>query len=125
MLRSILIVAVLMFSSYAIAHDSWISKGGYKSPPGATNPGEWCCGQGDCGVYLPDVPGKESKIKITAKGYELDAYFQIGNGRGAVIYQAVETVPFSDAIPSPDGAYWRCKAPSGARRCFFAPPPNG
>lgn len=35
-----------------------------------------------------------------------------------------ETVPFSEAMPSPDGEYWRCKRPDGSRRCFFAPPPS-
>lgn len=38
--------------------------------------------------------------------------------------QSIEMVPFADAQPSPDGAYWRCKRPDGTRRCFFAPPPN-
>jgi hypothetical protein len=35
-----------------------------------------------------------------------------------------EFVPMSEAQPSPDGAYWRCKRPDGTRRCFFAPPPG-
>jgi hypothetical protein len=35
-----------------------------------------------------------------------------------------EMVPFSEAQPSPDGAFWRCKRPDGSRRCFFAPPPG-
>ena len=35
-----------------------------------------------------------------------------------------ELVPFGEAQPSPDGAYWRCQRPDGSRRCFFAPPPN-
>jgi len=33
-----------------------------------------------------------------------------------------ETVPFNEAQPSPDGAYWRCRRNDGSRRCFFAPP---
>ena len=33
-----------------------------------------------------------------------------------------EVVPYSQSLPSPDGAYWRCKRPDGSRRCFFAPP---
>ncbi len=32
-----------------------------------------------------------------------------------------ETVPYSQSLPSPDGAYWRCKRPDGSPRCFFAP----
>jgi hypothetical protein len=35
-----------------------------------------------------------------------------------------EMVPFSEAQPSPDGAFWRCRRPDGSRRCFFAPPPG-
>jgi hypothetical protein len=30
-------------------------------------------------------------------------------------------VPFSEALPSPDGNYWRCQW-GGTRKCFFAPP---
>jgi len=32
-----------------------------------------------------------------------------------------ETVPYSEALPSEDGKYWRCQRPNGTRRCFFAP----
>ena len=35
-----------------------------------------------------------------------------------------EIVPYSQSLPSPDGAYWRCKRPDGTPRCFFAPPPG-
>ena len=43
-------------------------------------------------------------------------------GDGYLIF-GVEKIPFSEAQPSPDGAFWRCKRPDGTRRCFFAPPP--
>ena len=33
-------------------------------------------------------------------------------------------LPYSQSLPSPDGAYWRCKRPDGTPRCFFAPPPG-
>jgi hypothetical protein len=33
-----------------------------------------------------------------------------------------EVVPYNQSLPSPDGAYWRCKRPDGSPRCFFAPP---
>jgi hypothetical protein len=91
-------VIAALLSSSAIAHESWISKGGHKNVAG-----EWCCGEGDCFV----VPGTD--INITSHGYQLFGY---------------ETVPFSEAQPSPDGAFWRCKRPDGSRRCFFAPPPG-
>src|SRR5262245_60564855 len=82
--------------SPAWGHDSWISRGGYRNTSG-----EWCCGEGDCFV----VPG--DNVNITADGYRL---------------YGLETVPFQEAQPSPDGAYWRCRRNDGSRRCFFAPP---
>jgi len=82
----------------SLAHDSWISRGGHRNAAG-----EWCCGAGDCFV----IPG--DKISITAEGCRL---------------YGVETVPFGEAQPSPDGAFWRCKRPDGSRRCFFAPLPE-
>lgn len=82
----------------ASAHDSWISRGAYRN--GA---GEWCCGDNDCAVIPPN------QVKTNTTGYRL--------------YDS-ETVPYSEAQPSPDGAYWRCRRPDGSRRCFFAPPPG-
>ena len=87
----------LLVSTDLFAHDSWISRGALRN--GA---GEWCCGEGDCFV----VPSDE--VSMGATGYNI-----YGN----------EMVPFSEAQPSPDGAFWRCKRPDGSRRCFFAPPP--
>ncbi|MBI4275567.1 MAG: hypothetical protein HY659_12800 [Rhizobiales bacterium] len=98
--RSILIVAPSLFIvSFALAHDSWISRGAFKSP--ISN--EWCCGEGDCFVIPSD------SVQMNGVGYELFG---------------VEMVPFTEAMPSPDGAFWRCKRPDGSRRCFFAPPPG-
>jgi hypothetical protein len=97
-----LAILVAVFSltlvSEAAAHDSWISRGGLRN--GA---GEWCCGEGDCFVVPAD------QVRMGAAGYHLFG---------------AETVPFSEAQPSPDGAFWRCKRPDGSRRCFFAPPPG-
>jgi hypothetical protein len=76
----------------------WINRGGYRNVAG-----EWCCGEGDCFV----VPG--DAVSITANGY--------------MLHELGELVPFSEAQPSPDGAFWRCRRPNGSRRCFFAPPP--
>ena len=64
--------------------------------------GEWCCGEGDCFVIPPE------QVKMGGDGY---------------LIFGVEKIPFSEAQPSPDGAFWRCKRPDGTRRCFFAPPP--
>ena len=97
--RPLLVLAALtIVSPNLLAHDSWISRGGHRNAAG-----EWCCGVGDCFV----IPGQS--VSTTAQGYRL-----FGS----------ETVPYSEAQPSPDGAFWRCKRPDGSRRCFFAPPPS-
>src|SRR5437867_1747975 len=77
-----------------LAHDSWISRGGHRNAAG-----EWCCGIGDCYVII------QSPLA----------------GMGPVQHEAI---PFSEAQPSPDGEFWRCRRPDGSRRCFFAPPPS-
>src|SRR5712671_4081745 len=89
--------AIVLGCLDASAHDSWISQGGHRN--GA---GEWCCGAADCSMVEP--------VRVTDQGY--------------LILALGETVPFSEAQPSPDGKYWRCKRPDGSRRCFFAPPPS-
>lgn len=105
---------VLAFLSAARAHDSWISRGGLKN--GA---GEWCCGTGDCGVMVG------GRVSAVAGGYEVDADFAIEQYDGSTLIEHVrETVPYSEAMPSPDGAYWRCHRSDGTRRCFFAGPPG-
>jgi hypothetical protein len=95
---SFVFLALLLIGTDISAHDSWISRGGHRNVAG-----EWCCGDGDCFV----IPGEE--VRLMRDGYHLFG---------------VETVPFSETQPSPDGAFWRCKRPDGSRRCFFAPPPN-
>src|ERR1700674_1033635 len=87
-----------LVATASLAHDSWISRGLLRN--GA---GEWCCGEGDCFVVPSD------QVSMGATGYHLS-----GN----------EMVPFTEAQPSPDGAFWRCRRPDGSRRCFFAPPPG-
>lgn len=74
----------------------WIMKGQKRNAAG-----EWCCGEGDCFMVEP--------VRTTSNGYH--------------VLVTGETVPFSEAQPSPDGKFWRCKRPDGSRRCFFAPPP--
>ena len=85
-------------STAVLAHDSWISRGMFRNAAG-----EFCCGAGDCFI----VPAEQ--INVTGAGYLL-----FGS----------EVVPYSEAQPSPDGAYWRCKRRDGSRRCFFAPTPS-
>jgi len=97
--RSLLALLPAYFvASVALAHDqaSWILKGGLRNAAG-----EWCCGEGDCFV----IPSEQ--VSVSSNGYRL---------------YGLETVPFNEVQPSPDGVYWRCKRPDGTRRCFFAPP---
>jgi hypothetical protein len=98
--RLALVFATLAFAipTATFAHDSWISRGGHRNAAG-----EWCCGEGDCFV----VPSEQITM----------------DGSGYIVFGA-EKIPFTEAQPSPDGAFWRCKRPDGSRRCFFAPPPS-
>ena len=101
--RSAVLIPMLLAGSLALipvalAHDLWISRDALKNAAG-----EWCCGEGDCFV----IPSEQ--VVMNGKGYELFG---------------VEAIPFNEAQPSPDGAFWRCKRPDGTRRCFFAPPPS-
>lgn len=65
--------------------------------------GELCCGERDCARVADD------DVITTARGY--------------VIRSTGETVPYSEALPTPPdiGGYWRCDW-GGVRKCFFAPP---
>jgi hypothetical protein len=85
--------------SLASAHGpaEWIQRGGHRNAAG-----ELCCGERDCA----EIAGED--VNITGAGY--------------FVRSIRETVPFSEALPSPDGHYWRCQW-GGARKCLFAPPP--
>ena len=109
---------LLWFVRPAAPHDSWISRGGLRNPVTS----EWCCGEGDCGLVLEPARA----VTVTVSGYHVHGTVRIeGAGEDGATLQAVdELVPYAEAQPSPDGAYWRCKRPDGTRRCFFAPPPN-
>jgi len=93
------VTTMLAAGSLASAHDLWINQGGYRNAAG-----EWCCGAGDCFMVPKD------DVSTSGIGYVLRNYSEV--------------VPFSEAQPSPDGAFWRCKRADGSRRCFFAPPPG-
>ncbi len=108
--RLLVLFALLLTTSLAFAHDSWISSGGHRNAAG-----EWCCGEGDCFAIPADsveyglgqLASKDGSPAVW--GYKL---------------HGVEFVPESEAMPSPDGKFWRCQRPDGTRRCFFAPPPG-
>ena len=93
------LTAMAMFSlQFAYAHGpaAWIQSGNFKNAAG-----ELCCGERDCFEL------SEADVKITAAGY--------------YVVSIKETIPFSEATPSPTGTYWRCQW-GGMRKCFFAPP---
>jgi len=108
-------LAATLILAPALAHDSWISKGGLRNAAG-----EWCCGQGDCALLDREA------VTETAGGYRLHGWGTVFGGAdtGNLRIQVDETVPFSEAMPSPDGAFWRCHRPDRTRRCFFGPPPG-
>jgi len=91
-----LVALLTLWLGRADGHDIWISQQARRNPAG-----EWCCGEGDC--FVAD------KLQETKDGYLLP------NG---------ELIPFSEAMPSMDGAFWVCRRPDGTRRCVFAPPPG-
>jgi hypothetical protein len=93
-------LALALLTSAAAAHDEaeWIQHGGYRNAAG-----ELCCGERDCAA-LPN-----GDVSATAAGY--------------LIRSIAEIIPFAEALPPPDGRYWRCEW-GGRRKCFFAPPPN-
>jgi hypothetical protein len=95
--------ALLWWAFFMPVHGDawWIEQGRYFDPRG----GGLCCGEQDCKV----VPS--SDVMATSAGY--------------YIKSLKETIPYSEAQPSPDGQYWRCAWPRlEDRKCWFAPPPG-
>ncbi len=118
--RSLLVLVLSLLCYSAFAHEVWISRGAFKNPAG-----EWCCGAEDCGVVSPNA------VKAGIGGYSVRGPVTYGeavtgNSHDGPTHQETvnEVVPYSQSLPSPDGAYWRCKRPDGSPRCFFAPPPG-
>ena len=95
-LFGIVLIWGIASTALAVAHESWINRGGYRN-----SAGEWCCGENDC--ETPD------QIAVTGKGW---------------VIEGKEFVPFEEATPSPDGKIWICRRPDHTRRCVFGPPPG-
>jgi hypothetical protein len=98
----------------ALAHNTWISRGAHQGKGQAA--GEWCCGEGDCGEL------DKGSVTAASDGYRVRGYVTIMGTKARIWIE--ETVPYSEAQPSPDGIYWHCHRPNMTRRCFFAPPPG-
>jgi len=98
LLVALVLLGLALWVTASSAHGpaEWIQRGGYKNAVG-----ELCCGERDCFEVEP--------VRATESGYFLPVYG--------------ETIPYSEAMPSPDGKYWRCHW-GGQRKCFFAPPPS-
>jgi len=98
----------------AVAHGSgeWVAQSGLRNAAG-----QLCCGEKDCGVLV------DGKVSARVDGYQVDGVFEVTFGDEKTRIQVREFVPYSETLPSPDGAYWRC-AWGGERKCFFVPPPG-
>ena len=135
-----LLGAALIALAPALAHGpaDWIMQGQHKNTAG-----EWCCGEADCFVVTgvatvtTPAPGYRLKGSILEDGRERpddkdgrerpddkDGRERPDDKDGRERPDDNEFIPQSEAQPSPDGQFWRCKRPDGSRRCFFAPPPN-
>ena len=109
LVRSLLVLALSLFSFAALAHDVWINRGAYKNPAG-----EWCCGAEDCGVVAPGA------VKAGVGGYSLRGPVTYGVGvtgneaDGPTRQENVnEVVPYSQSLPV---ARWRLLALQAAGR---------
>jgi len=95
-----LILLVALVASPALAHDFW-SNG--DPVPAWTK--KWCCGDNDVHRLYPGA------VHILADGYHVDGLATV--------------LPFSKAIPSPDGQYWAFfrdeEGPEAHVSCFYAP----
>ena len=86
--------AFILIVPDSYAHDIWINLQGQRNAAG-----EWCCGEGDCFI----IPAEQ--VKMTGDGY---------------ILFGSEKIPFTEAQPSPDGAFWRtASGRTSRRRCFL------
>lgn len=119
----IILLVLALFIYAALAHDSWISKGGLSNP--FTK--KWCCGDNDCGPIVFDLIDGVRRPIARLEGYEVHGYVLI-NQDPKKRERIDEIVPYREVSPSPDGEYWYCRVMvmkvGPERRCFFAPP-NG
>ena len=103
--RIVTLFLVLLASSVAAAHESWISRNKLRDP--LSN--QWCCNHIDCA----EIP-KEGIREV--------------NG-GYTLAETGETIPYTRVIwASPEGSWVRCRflhgADAGKTRCLIGPPPG-
>ena len=90
LVRSLLVLVLSLFSFAALAHDVWISRGGFRNPAG-----EWCCGADDCGVVSPGA------VKAGTGGYSLRGGPTAWTGMMRPDARTSRAVPDSQSLPSP------------------------
>jgi hypothetical protein len=98
--RLVLSIPIILFNSAASSHDFWSN--GEPVPAWAK---QWCCGKSD--VHRLHA----ASIHIMPDGYHVDGLNNV--------------LPFSKAMPSPDGQYWAFfkedEGPEAHVSCFYAP----
>lgn len=111
---AVIVLAIAKTPVHAHYNAQWIQEGNYKNAVG-----ELCCGERDCGELVA------GKVVAMPDGFHVNGVFRITvSATGLTTDEEVhEVVPYSEATPSPDGVYWRCRW-GGQRKCFFAPPPG-
>jgi hypothetical protein len=102
MVRLIAALFLLLGGSFAVAHDTWISRNRLTDPQS----GEWCCNHIDCAM----VPA--GGVSESSGGY--------------LVGETGEVIPYQRIIwKSQDGVWWRCRnMRTNATRCLIGPPPN-
>jgi hypothetical protein len=100
MVRLLMVVIVLLASSFAAAHESWISSNRLTDPQS----GEWCCNHIDCAA-------------VPAGGLS-------ESSGGFLVGETGEVIPYHRVIwRSQDGTWWRCRnMRTNATRCLIGPP---
>jgi hypothetical protein len=98
MVRFVAVFLALFGSSFAIAHDHWVSQKRLVDPLS----GQWCCNHIDC---------REEKVSEVAGGYRVETG---------------EVIPYTRVIwASPEGTWVRCRnMQTNATRCLIGPPPS-
>ena len=111
-------VVLALLIQPAAGHDFWMNVEKYKNP----KTGIPCCGTGDCGILsegsIRPLPGYYHIKGTWTKGASITGNPVDGP---TVIEDIDEMVPFSEALPSPDGTPWRCENNIQKTRCLFVP----